>query len=61
MINEAWALICEISLWGWIFAAVGLILKAFPSRDTCRQGPAVAWGGCLILFYAIWIVSMIKA
>jgi len=61
MTNEAWALICEISLLGWIFAAVGLILNAFSSRDTWRQGPAAVWGGCLLLFYAFWIVGMIKA
>jgi hypothetical protein len=54
-------LICEISLWGWIAAAVGLIMHAFPSRDTFRKRPAVVWGGCLLFFYALWIAGMLKA
>ncbi len=61
MINEVWALISEIGLWGWTAAAAGLILQAFPSRDNFRKGPAVVWGGCLILFYAIWVTAMVKA
>ena len=60
MIHDAWVLICEISLWGWVIAAAALILKACPSRDDFRKGPAVVWGGFLILFYAIWIVGMIN-
>jgi len=61
MINEWWALVCEIGLWGWVAATAGLILQAFPSRDTFRKGPAFLWGGCLLFCYAIWIAGMIKS
>jgi hypothetical protein len=61
MINETWALICEISLWGWIAATIGLILHSFPSRDAFRKRPAAAWGGCLAILFALWIVGMLKA
>jgi hypothetical protein len=61
MIHEGWALICEIGLWGWIAATAGLILQAFPSRDTFRKRPAALWGGCLLLCYVLWCVGMLKA
>lgn len=60
MTNEAWALLCEIGLWGWLAAAIGLILHAFPSRNEFRKGPAAAWGGCLVLLYALWVVGMLN-
>lgn len=61
MIHEAWALICEISLWGWIAAATGLILHAFPSRNEFNKGTAAAWGGTLVFLYVLWVVGMTKA
>jgi hypothetical protein len=61
MINETWALICEISLWGWVVAVIGFILRSFPFRGVFKVRPAAFWGAWLILFYALWIMSMIKA
>jgi hypothetical protein len=61
MIHEGWALICEIGLWGWVAAAAGLILCAFPRRDEFRKVPATIWGGSLLLFYALWCVGMLNA
>jgi hypothetical protein len=58
---EVWALFCEISLWLWVASAVGLIMTAFPSRDVIRKRPAVIWGGFFLLFYAFWIVGMLRA
>ena len=59
MISELWSLLCEIALWCWIASAIGFIFSAFPSRDNFRKGPATVWGGCLILFYAFWVVGMV--
>lgn len=61
MISETWALICEIGLWGWIGAAMGLILNSFPIRGEFNKRPAIIWGGSLVLFYALWIVGMANA
>jgi hypothetical protein len=61
MIHENWALFSEIGLWGWIAAAVGLILQAFPDRDTIKKVPAALWGGSLLVFYVIWCVGMLNA
>jgi len=61
MLNEGWALICQIGLWGWIIAAAGLILHAFPGRDTFNCRAALRWGSCLVVLYAVWIVGMLNA
>ena len=61
MLNEGWAMLSQIGLWGWIFAAVGLILRSFPSRGEFRAGVASRWGGALALFYLFWIVGMVNA
>jgi len=61
MIHEGWALLCEFGLWGWVAAAVGLILHAFPRRDAMEKGPAALWGGALLLFYVVWCVGMLNA
>ena len=60
MINDPWSLICEISLWAWIGAAIGFILRSFPSRDGFNNRAAVVWGGCLIFLYTLWIAGMLK-
>jgi len=59
MMSEAWALACEIALWGWIGAAIGLILHAFPCRNAFNKRAAAAWGGGLVFLYGLWIVSML--
>jgi hypothetical protein len=61
MNKEAWALFCEISLWLWVFAAIGFIINAFPSRNIFRKRPATVWGTGLLFFYTFWVIGMIKA
>jgi hypothetical protein len=61
MIHEGWALVCEIGLWGWVAATIGLIMHAFPGRDTFRKKPAALWAVCLLLCYALWCVGMLNA
>lgn len=60
MLNEGWAIACEVGLWGWILAAVGLILHAFPSRAPFQGRSAACWGGSLLLLYALWVVGMLN-
>ena len=61
MINEAWAVICVIGVWGWILSGVGFTLRVFPAGDAFKRKSAVLWGACFIFFYALWIAGMINA
>ncbi len=61
MINENWAILCIIGVWGWILSGAGFILRAFPIRDVFNSKSAVFWGCLFIFFYALWIIGMIKA
>jgi hypothetical protein len=61
MINEVWAIVAVIGVWGWILAGVGFTFRAFPARDRFNGRCAAIWGGCFIFFYALWIAGMIKA
>ena len=61
MINEGWAVVTVIGVWGWILAGVGFTLLAFPARDSFNGRSAAIWGGVFIFFYAIWVTGMINA
>ena len=60
MINDPWALLCEVSLWGWQGAALGFILRSFPTRDAFNKRTGAVWGSCFIFFYILWTVGMLK-
>ena len=61
MRNEIWALVCEMSLWGWVASVIGLILNSFPSHNVFKPRPAVMWSMCFLVLYFVWVVGMIKA
>ncbi len=61
MINVGWEIISVVGVWGWIFSSIGFILKAFPARDVFDNRSAAIWGGCFVIFYALWVVGMINA
>lgn len=61
MINEGWAVITVIGVWGWILAGVGFFIRVFPARDRFNGGAAAIWGGAFILFYLLWVTGMINA
>lgn len=60
MMHEGWAIICVVGFWGWVLAAIGFILKAFPARVFSGKA-AVIWGGVCIFFYIAWFVGMLHA
>ena len=60
MMNEGWAIVTVIGVWGWILAGVGFILRAFPARDRFRSRAAAIWGVGFIIFYALWVGGMIN-
>jgi hypothetical protein len=61
MINEIWALICEISFWAWSGSVIVLILNSFPSRNEVTRRSVFVWGISFLIFYAFWIVGMLNA
>jgi hypothetical protein len=61
MINEGWAVVVVIGVWGWIMAGVGFVLQAFPARNRINGRSATVWGGCFIFFYFLWVTGMINA
>ena len=58
--NEGWAVVTVIGVWGWILAGVGFILRAFPARDRFNARAAAIWGVGFIIFYALWVAGMIN-
>lgn len=56
-----WSLICEIGFIGWIGCSIGLIFRAFTGPRGFNPGQALGWGIFIILFYALWVVGMLKA
>jgi hypothetical protein len=58
-----WALILEVGLLGWIGSAIGFLMYGLAKGQTpkLRSGPAIFWGVMIIIFYALWIVGMVKA
>jgi hypothetical protein len=61
MINEAWAVVTVIGVWGWILAGIGFTLQAFPAKDSFNARASAMWGGCFIFFYFLWVTGMINA
>jgi len=60
MINETWGVVSMIGFWGWVLATVGFILKVFPTTGIFRGRPAILWGCSVILFYSLWVLSMVR-
>ncbi len=61
MINEGWALACEIGFWGWILSVVGLIIHSFTRKNHINKRSALIWGSGTVVCYASWVFGMIKA
>jgi hypothetical protein len=61
MENEAWGVISVVGVWGWMLSVVGFIIKSFPTGGRFNGRSAMIWGGCLIIFYALWVVGMLNA
>lgn len=61
MSSDMWAVFCVIGFWGWVIATVGFIIKVFPAIGGFRSKMALLWGGCVLVFYSLWVVSMVHA
>ena len=56
-----WSIFLEIGFIGWIICTIFFIFKVFTGEKTFQNQQALFWGSFIILFYAMWIIGMIKA
>lgn len=61
VINEKWALVCEIGFFGSILATVALTLNAFTRRNYINAKYAVILGVIDTICYSLWIYGMTRA
>ena len=61
--NVFWTIILEVGLIGWIGSAIGFLMLSIISGQTVRfsSGTAIFWGILVVVFYAMWIVGMMRA
>lgn len=58
-----WTIVLEAGFLGWIGSAIGFLIHALTGEKIAelRSKPALFWGLMVILFYALWIVGMMRA
>ena len=56
-----WSLLCEVGFLGWIGFSIIFIFRTFTKPRGFNARQAILWGIFTIFFYALWIVSMLKA
>lgn len=61
MMNEYWALVAQIGLWGWIVTVFFFIHCSFPANDQFVVKAAGKWGIISICFFLFWITGMLLA
>ncbi|MBN1105460.1 MAG: hypothetical protein JXL84_18765 [Deltaproteobacteria bacterium] len=63
--NLFWTLILEIGFLGWVGSVICLVLcgggKGEAGEENRGSRAFARWGGLLALFYAMWIIGMMKA
>jgi hypothetical protein len=61
VINENWALLCEIGFWGWILSVTGLLIRSFTRESRLNMSYALLWGTLSAIFFTFWILGMTRA
>lgn len=58
-----WTLVLEIGLFGWIGSVIGFLMRGLTNGATpkLRSRRAAFWGVMVIIFYALWIVGMVRS
>lgn len=60
-ISTFWSVIVEIGLFGWIGSTIAFIFKAITPDNKLVKRNAALWGALIVLFYALWILGLVKA
>ena len=56
-----WSIFLEIGFLGWIGCAIGFIFRVFTGEKGFNGRRALLWGGLIVVFYAMWILGMMRA
>jgi hypothetical protein len=58
-----WSIVVVGGFLGWVGSVAAFILSAFKPREECalRHFPSLAWIGIALVFFALWIVGMMRA
>lgn len=60
--DPGWSMAVVFGLLGWIVGTLLFIWKAFRKGTTeVMLKPALIWGGMTVIFYALWIIGMMRA
>mgnify|MGYP006286786491 FL=1 len=61
--NVFWSVMLSIGLFGWIGSVIGFLLFSLTDGPSpgliSRRG--IGWGTAVVVFYALWIVGMVRA
>ncbi len=56
-----WSIICEVGFIGWIACTIGFTFFVFTGEKRFQPKRALAWGIPIVVFYALWVVGMLRA
>jgi hypothetical protein len=61
--HTGWSMVVILSFLGWIGSAIGLVSFAFRDglRPKFEASQLVIWGCCILIFFTLWIASMLRA
>jgi len=59
--HVGWSIFLEVGFVGWVSCTIMFILKVFTGENGFNGRKALFWGPSIILFYAMWIIGMMKA
>ena len=61
MPSDIWSVVMLAGLWGWVVFMLLFIFRAFPARGVFESRPALCWGGCAAISFALWIAGLLNA
>jgi len=56
-----WAAATEIGFFGWVISALVFIFTFVRKGGGLAMGKALFWGGCILIFYVLWVIGMVRA
>ncbi len=60
--DTSWSIVVVIGFLGWVSAVLIFIWRAFYEGSVkIKLKPGLFWGSVVILFYALWIIGMMRA
>jgi hypothetical protein len=59
--NEYWALLSQLGLWGWVVSILFFIHYSFPNDDQLVLKAAFKFGGISLCFFIFWVTGMLLA